>query len=279
LSNERALAEVEYQLARLQRSAARRESLASGGALALEQRDEVAGELAYYRRLHPIQSASSRRQSALRDRLLPDIHRQLGNLRRNLDVVQGKLAGLIVLAPVDGIVTAVDLTVGEHRGTGERLAEVTPESGMKFAVSIDEFYLARVRIGQIATFDVNDQPVAARVRRVVPQVRDGLFEIDLEFQDDSPVGLVAGESVQGWLQLGDDMPALVLPRGAFIERTGGNWIFVVASDGRSAQPRQIKLGRRTAEQLEILDGLKAGEQVVISDYASLERADRLILTD
>ncbi len=102
LSNDRALAEIEYQLVKLQRSAARRESLVAGGATSKEQRDEIADELAYYRRLHPIQSASSKRQSKLRDRLLPDIHRQLGNLRGNLDVVQTKLAGLVVRAPGRG---------------------------------------------------------------------------------------------------------------------------------------------------------------------------------
>ena len=61
-------------------------------------------------------------------RLLPDIHRQLQSLRNNLDVVQGKLAGMIICAPVNGLVTAIDLKVGEHRSPGERLAEVTPQA-------------------------------------------------------------------------------------------------------------------------------------------------------
>ena len=278
LSNERALAEVEYQLVRLERSSVRRESLASGGAVSKEQRDEVADELAYYRRLHPIQSASSRRQSELRDRVVPDIHRQLANLRSNLDVVQEKLAGLIIRAPVEGVVTAIDLKTGEHRNPGERLAEVTPEAGMKLAAEIDEYYLARVKGGQVATVDIDGRPVTATVRRVSPQVRNGQFSIDLDFTGDSPASLVSGEAAQGRLQLGGDTPGLIAPVGAFIERTGGNWIFVVSRDGKSAEHRQIKVGRRTAEQLEILEGLAAGERIVISDYTSLERADRLFLT-
>lgn len=279
LSNQRALAEVEYQLVRLEKSAARRESLVSGGALAKEQRDEVADELAHYRRLHPIQQASSRRQSELRNRLVPDIHRQLANLRSNLDVVQGKLAGLIIQAPVDGVVTAMDLTAGEHRNPGERLAEVTPESGMKLTAEIDEYYLSRIRAGQRATVDVGGRPATATVRRVSPQVRNGLFEVDLEFDGDGPPSLVAGEAAQGRLQLGGDTPALIVPAGAFLERSGGNWLFVLDADGKSARHRRIQPGRRTSEQLEILDGLAAGERVVISDYTSLDRSDRLLLTE
>jgi HlyD family secretion protein len=278
LANERALAEVEYQLVRLERSSARRESLAAGGAVPREQRDQVADELAYYRRLHPIQATSSKRQSELRDRLVPDIHRQLANLRNNLDVVQGKLAGLIVRAPVDGVVTSIDLTAGEHRNPGERLAEVTPEAGMKLSAYVDEYYLARVRAGQSAMVDVDGAPVTATVRRVSPQVKNGQFSIDLDFEGASPASLVAGETAQGRLQLGGDSSALIVPVGPFLERTGGNWIFVVGKDGKSAERRSIKVGRRTSEQLEVLSGLAAGERVLISDYTSLDRADRILLT-
>jgi HlyD family secretion protein len=278
LSNQRAMAEVEFQLMRLEKSAARRETLAAAGAVAREQRDEVADELAYYRRLHPIQTAIGKHQSELRDRLVPNIHRQLENLRRNLDVVQNKLAGLIIRSPVEGVVTAIDLTVGEHRNAGQRLAVVTPESGMKLAADIDEYYLTRVHVGQSATVEVGNAAVNVTVRRISPQVRNGLFTIDLEF-DGSPADLVVGKTVLGRLHLGGDTPALIVPTGAFLERSGGNWLFVLDPEGRSAQPRQIKVGRRNSGQLEILSGLVAGERVVISDYTNLDRSDRLILTN
>jgi HlyD family secretion protein len=279
LTNERTLAEIEYRLVNLERSAARRETLVATGSASREQRDEITDELAYYRRIHPIQASSSKRQSELRDRLLPDIQRQLRNLRGNLDVVQGKLAGLIVRAPVAGLVTAIDLKVGEHRNPGERLAEVTPESGMKLVADIDEYYLARVRTGQTATVDVDSTPTKVTVRRVSPQVRNGQFAIDLDFSGDSPSNLVAGETAQGRLQLGGDSQALILPVGPFLERTGGDWIFVLNQDGETAQRRQIKVGRRTTEQLEILGGLATGERVVTSDYAGLDRVDRIVITD
>jgi HlyD family secretion protein len=278
LSNERALAEVEYGLVRLKRSGARRDNLVMRGLESAEQRDVIADELAYYQRLMPIQTDSKRRQDSLRDRLLPDIHRQLSILRGNLDVVHRTLDGLIVRAPVTGRVTAIDLKVGEHKDAGQRLAEVTPPSGMKLSADVDEFYLARVRTGQVADVDLHGRSVEVAVKRIYPQVHDGRFRVDFDFDTTTPDNLVAGETTQGRLQLGDDSPAHIVPVGPFLERTGGDWIFVVAPDGKSAQRRRIKAGRRTVEQLEILSGLSVGERVITSDYAALEKADRILLT-
>ena len=279
LANNRALAEIEYNLGKLERSAARREALVAGGATSREDRDDVVDQLAYYRRLHPIQETSSKRQSDLRDRLLPDIQRQLLNLRANLDVVEGKLAALIVRAPIAGVVTAIDLKVGELRNPGERLAEVTPESGMKLSADIDEYYFARVHSGQSATVEVDGMQLNATVHRVSPQVKNGQFSVDLEFVGKTPTGLVAGETAQGRLQLGGDSQARLLPVGPFLDRTGGDWVFVLAKDGKSAQRTRIRVGRRTSEQLEVLSGLAAGAQVITSDYTGLDRADRIVLTD
>lgn len=278
LSNERGLAEIDYKILSLQRAVDRREDLAGKGLLSREQRDQIADELAYYKKLKPVQADSSRRQSELRDRLLPDIHRQLENLRGNLAVVHDKLDSLVVRAPVSGRVTSLDLKVGENRGPGERLAEVTPDAGMKLVADIDEFHLSRVRAGQTASVDLNGKAVDLTVRRVSPQVRNGQFQIDLDFGADPPAALVAGATAQGRLRLGGDTNAVILPNGPFIERTGGEWVFVVAGDGRSAERRTIQIGRRSVEQLEVLSGLAPGDRVVTSDYTSLDQVDRIDLT-
>lgn len=279
LSNERALVEIEYNILRLERAAERRASLARNGMLSAEQRDEVADELGYYQKLKPIQTNSGRRQSDLRERLLPDIHRQVQILRGNLTVVHDKLDGLVIRAPVSGKVTSLDLKIGENRAAGQRLAEVTPDAGMKLIADVDEFYLARVRPGQTAIIDVDGEPTNLTVRRVSPQVRNGQFRIDLDFEGASPATLVAGSTAQGRLRLGGDTPAVVLPNGPFLERTGGHWIFVIAPDGQSAERRQISIGRRTIEQLEIVAGLAPGDRVLTSDYTGLDRAERIVLTD
>jgi HlyD family secretion protein len=278
LANERGLAQIDYEIGRLQRAANRREDLAGRSLVAREQRDEIADELAYYEKLKPIQKTSSQRQSELRARLLPDIHRQLQNLRGNLAVVHDKLDGLVIRAPVSGRITALDLKVGESRGPGERLAEVTPDSGMKLVANIDEFYLPRVRVGQTASVDLNGNTAALTVRRVSPQVRNGQFQVDLDFGTQRQDALVAGATAQGRLRLGGDAAAVILPNGPFIQRTGGDWIFVIGADAKSAERRQVRLGRRSIEQLEVLGGLVPGDRVITSDYTGLHQVDRVMLT-
>jgi HlyD family secretion protein len=193
-------------------------------------------------------------------------------------VVHDKLNGLVIRSPIAGKVTAIDLKVGEIRNSGQRLIEVTPQTGMKLNADIDEFYLSRVRVGQNATVVVNGESVPLTIKRVYPQVRSGQFRVDLDFQGASPPALVEGAAAQGRLQLGGDTPATILSIGPFIERTGGDWAFVLRSDGKTAERRRIKVGRRTSEQLEILEGLRPDEQVITSDYTGLEKADRIVLT-
>ena len=276
LANDRALADIDYNLVRLNRSADRRENLAAKGLVAAEQRDVVTDELAYYKRLRPIQADSNQRQSDLRSRLLPGIHEQLNNLRDNLAVVHDKLDSLVVRAPVAGKVTAIDLKVGEALSSGQRLAEVAPQTGMKLVADVDEFYLHRVRAGQTAIVTLDGNPVNLTVRRVYPQVINGLFRVDLDFEGTGPPALVEGATAQGQLQLGGDTPAVVLPAGAFIQHTGGDWIFVVSPDGRSAERQRIRLGRHSSEQLEVLGGLRAGQQVITSDYTGFDKVDRIV---
>jgi HlyD family secretion protein len=277
LANEREVANIDYNLVRLGRAAQRRVSLASQGSVSNEERDAATDELAYYQRLRPIQAGSGQRQAALRDHLLPDIHQQLKNLRGDLTVVHDKLDNLVIRAPVAGKVTSLDLKVGETRGPGQRLAEVTPYTGMKLIADIDEFYLPRVRVGQTATVDLAGRSVTVTVRRVLPQVNDGQFRVDLSFEATGPASLVEGATARGRLQLGEDRAANILATGPFLERTGGDWVFVVAADGRSARRRRIKVGRRTSDQLEVLSGLMAGDRVITSDYTGLDRVERIDL--
>ena len=276
-SNARLLADIDYNILRLSKSSDRREALAVKGAVSAEARESVADELAHYKHLRPIQADSNRQQADLRTRLLPAIRDQLGKLRQNLEVVHSKLDNLIVRAPVAGRVTHIDLKIGENRNPGQRLAEVTPDTGFKLSADVDEFYLARVRAEQIATVELNGSPVRASVSRIYPQVNDGRFMVDLSFVDTDPAGLVPGQALQGRLALGDDRPALVLASGAFLERTGGDWVFVMTKDD-VAERRRIKIGRRNAELVEIAGGLKAGERVITSDYTGYERLDRIVLS-
>ncbi len=132
-----------------------------------------------------------------------------------------------------------------------------------------------MHLGQIADVDVDDKRWPLEVERVYPQVKSGVFTVDLAFAQGTPADLLPGRSLQGKLSLGADQPGLVLQSGAFLERSGGDWVFVVDASGKSAQRRRVKIGRRNAEQVEVLAGLAAGERVLTSDYTGYERFERI----
>ena len=117
-----------------------------------------------------------------------------------------------------------------------------------------------------------------RVDRVYPQVKDGVFTIDLGFVGTPPNDLLPGQAIDGRLSLGGDRPALTLAVGPFLERSGGDWVMVMTGD-RHAERRRVKIGRRNADQVEILSGLSRGDRVITSDYSAFEKIDRVDLTN
>lgn len=277
LNNEKSLEQIDYNIVRLRRSLERHATLVAKGLEAREVKDNVEDELNYTLKLRPLQAQSNRQQEELRLQQMPQIRSQIKKLQEDIEVTHSKLENLIVRAPVAGRLTAIDLKIGENRNRGERLAEITPDTGYKLSADIDEFYLGRLQKGQSATVEIGDQRSTLQVTRVYPQVKDGTFKVDLAFDGDTPAGLLPGQAVQGKLALGNDAPGLILPTGAFLEKTGGDWVFVLDADGKSAHRRRIKIGRRNAEQVEVIAGLRVGEQVITSDYTGLERIDRVDL--
>ena len=79
------------------------------------------------------------------------------------------------------------------------------------------------------------------------------------------------------LTLGDPAPALLIPNGAFYNETGGAWVFVMTPDGDAAVKRPVRLGRRNADHIEVLEGLEPGERVITSPYTGFADRDRLDL--
>jgi HlyD family secretion protein len=278
VANEKTLAQIDYEIQRLDRLVKRQDPLAAKGYVAAAETEQLHDQLDYNKRLRPLQAETNRRQEELRQSQLPRIQAELASLQQSLEITRGKLSDLTVKAPIAGQVTSIDLKIGENRNRGDRLAEIVPDTGFKLAAEVDEFYRGRVQLKQSAEFEIDGRSYALRVTRVHPQVQNGVFTAELEFDSHTPEGLAPGASLQGKLSLGSDKPALILPAGAFLERSGGNWLFVLEPGGGTARRRAIKVGRRNVEEVEVLSGLKAGEKAVTSDYTGLERIDRIDLT-
>ena len=277
LEHERNLVEIDYQITRLSRLAARREALVKTGAVSRQDYEQTMDELAYWRRRREVTlkaQESDRRLQQAQIRQQKDLTAQL---ERNLALARRNLAALEVRAPVAGLLTAFDLQPGQSLSPGTRIGQIDDPDHFKLQAAVDEFYLPRVEVGQRAELEFEGRDYALRLKKIYPQVRSGQFLVDFVFEGAPPAGIRRGQSLPLKLTLSDPEPALLIPNGPFYQDTGGNWIFVVTPDGRQAVKRSVRLGRRNARYIEVLEGLSEGEEVVISSYAGFAEMDRLEL--
>ncbi len=278
LDNSRDLVEAEYQIQRLPRNLDRRRKLFAGGNASESDLQSVEDEFIYQKRKHAVLTESQRNTIKLQETQLVQIKETVGRLQQNLGIARVNLESLKVRAPVDGRLTAFNPEVGQSLTKGERLGQVDDPAHRKIAADVDEFYLSRVAVGQTATIAFGRKDYDLRVAKTYPQVRDGNFVVDLVFTGNEPADMRRGQTLQLKLTLGDPTDALLIPDGAFFQDTGGSWLFVVAQDGKSALRRNVRLGRRNSRVIEVLDGLQAGEQVIVSPYSTFLDKDRLQIT-
>jgi HlyD family secretion protein len=277
LANQIAAANIDYNITRLSHSATRRDPLVAKGLMSDETTETIRDEMNNDLRLKPLQAEGNAHQEQLRQTQLPQIHSEMDTITASLKANRAKLDDLIVKAPVNGILTDFTLNIGQNKNRGDRLGEIVPDTGFKVAATIDQYYLGRIKAGQTADVTVDGKAWTLKVERVYPAVKDGVFTADLDFTGAQPKDLSPGQTVDGRLSLGNDQPALILPTGAFLERSGGDWAMVMSGAHR-AERRHIKIGRRNAEQVEVLDGLQPGDRVITSDYSAFEKIDRVDLT-
>ncbi|HUH18306.1 efflux RND transporter periplasmic adaptor subunit [Albibacterium sp.] len=197
--------------------------------------------------------------------------------RSALELMRRKVGDLIVRAPVDGQLTSFDAEIGQSKSSGERLGQIDVLSGFKVRADIDEHYISRIYPDLEGEFTLSGKTYKLRIKKVYTQVTNGRFQVDMEFSDEIPKGIRRGQTLQIRLALSDETKALVVPKGGFYQQTGGNWIFKLDKDGKTAYRVDIQLGRQNPDFYEILQGLKPGDKVITSSYESYEKVQELVI--
>lgn len=278
LSHKRNLIEIDYQVKRLTRSIERQRELAVKDLVSQSTIDDLEDELKYYKDRREVTLESQATDARLQEQQLAQLRIAGEQLRSSLDFARKNLDDLNVRAPIAGKLSGFNIEVGQSIERGGRLGQVDDPDGFKLNVRIDEYYLGRVDLEQVAVAEHNNRSFDMEIAKIYPQVKDGQFEVDMAFSEE-PVGVRRGQTLQLRLTLGDNTGALLIPNGSFYQETGGNWIFVVSPDGSEAIKRPVRLGRRNTSFIEVLDGLEAGERVVTSPYTSYADMDRLSLDE
>jgi len=199
--------------------------------------------------------------------------------QQTLKILQQQVSDLIIRAPIDGQLTALDAEIGQYKTAGYSLGQLDGLNGFKVQLSdVDEHYANRVYTGQTGTFTLGDSTVyKLKIIKVYTQITAGRFMVDMHFVGAEPKGIRKGQTLQITLALSDERTAVLVPRGGFYQQTGGNWIFKVSEDGKTAYRVDIQLGQQNTDYYEVLSGLKPGDKVVTSSYENYGNMQVLVL--
>jgi HlyD family secretion protein len=278
LAHKSNLIDIDYQIVRLTRNLEREQQLADKNLISRADLDATADELTYFQNRRTVTLESQATDARMQEQQLRQLRQANQQLEASLAFAHKNLDELNIRAPLDGKLSGFNVEVGQSIERGGRLGQVDDPEGYKLNVKIDEFYLGRVDLQQVAVMKKNGRTYQLRISKIYPQVNNGQFEVDMLF-DEMPPDQRRGQTMQIHLTLGDSSVARLIPNGAFYQETGGNWLFVVSSDGSEAIKRNVVLGRRNTDFIEVLDGLETGEKVITSPYSNYAGMDRLGLSE
>lgn len=277
LDQEAASARVqsEYHQAKLRAEAD--QQLASAGLIAditLKVSSGTAEELAHRdtieRKRLEISADSIKAQLAVQQAAVEQ-SRALARLRRN------QFEALRVRAGIDGVLQQVPVEVGQRVTPGTNLARVAQPGRLKAVIKIAETQAKDIQIGQTASIDTRNGIVAAHVSRVDPAVQNGTVTVDVSLDGALPKGARPDLSVDGTIELERLADVLYMGRPAQGQPESLVGLFRLEDGGTNATRVKVKLGRSSVNTVEIREGLKLGDQVVLSDTSAWDAYDRIRL--
>jgi len=270
--------DLEFEIKNAQRGYNNKKSLFGQDLIAKQEFETAEDEYKYLIEKRDLTLQSFHKDSVFREIQLEQLAVSLERMENNLEIVKGNMGNLTLKAPVSGQLTSRNAEIGESKTKGERLGQIDVLDGFKLLITVDEYYLSRISIGQKGTFKFDGKEHELRVGKVYPEVLNGRFEVDMEFVSEEPEGIRRGQSQHIRLELGDPGEGLLLARGGFFQKTGGQWIYLVDDSGEFAFKHPICIGRQNTEVFEVLDGLNPGDKVITSSYESFGDVEKLMLS-
>ena len=269
--------ETDYELEKLRKNFELEQEEFRMGIKSKAQLQVAEDEFRYKEKTARLQRQSLRHDSAVsiirRDLLLNDRERQ----RKKYERSRGRLENLVVRAPLGGQLSFVSVTPGQQVQSGESIGEIKVLDQFKVHTSLSEYYVDRITTGLPATVLYQGRRYPLRITKVVPEVKDRMFDVDLVFTADMPDNVRVGKSFRVQIELGQPEDALVIPRGNFYQATGGQWIYRLDEDGTRARRVPLTIGRQTPQQYEVTGGLQPGDRVIVTGYDSFGEAEELVL--
>ncbi|HKP86596.1 MAG TPA: HlyD family efflux transporter periplasmic adaptor subunit [Blastocatellia bacterium] len=220
------------------------------------------------------------RLTASREEVKAKLAAEDEKVRQLKDAVQlrrTQLDNLKVRAGIDGVLQTVEVQVGQQVTLGQNLARVADPNRLKAELKIAETQAKDIQLGQEVTIDTRNGVIPGKVIRIDPSVQNGTRTVDASLEGDLPKGAVADLSVDGTIQLEKLENILYVGRPVHGQENSTVGLFKVDPDGSGASRVTVRLGRSSVNTIEILDGLREGDLVILSDTSQWDNSDRIRL--
>ncbi len=201
----------------------------------------------------------------------------LEQARAQYALKQSQVASLQVRPGMSGMLQQVPLQVGQQLGPGATLAKVAKLLPLKAELKVSETQAKDIQIGQMVSIDTRNGVVAGRVIRIDPSVQNGTVTVDASIEGELPKGARPDLSVEGIIELDRATNALFTGRPVQAQSFGTLSVFRLSADGKEATRIKVKLRRASVSTVEILEGLKEGDQIILSDTSQYDAVDRIRL--
>ncbi|WP_445432752.1 efflux RND transporter periplasmic adaptor subunit [Chryseobacterium indoltheticum] len=197
------------------------------------------------------------------------INNSISQMEKSLNILHSNKNNFLIMSPASGRLSSFNISLGQNLTSGESIGKIDLMGGYKLIAKVDEYYINKLQIGIKGSLDNNGKEYEVIIAKILPEVKDGQFSVELNFIDVKPENLKIGMTFGVKLKLSGDTQSLMVPKGNFYKDTNGKWIFVVK--GNKAIKRNVSFGRENSMYYEVLSGLKAGENVITSDYSELKK--------
>jgi HlyD family secretion protein len=178
---------------------------------------------------------------------------------------------------VDGVLQVIQIDVGQRVAPGANLARVANPNKLKAELNIPETQAKDIQIGQEVSIDTRNGLIPGRVSRIDPAVKDGTVTVDVRLEAELPRGARPDLSVDGTIVLEKLDDIVYVGRPVQGQPDSQVSIFKLDPDGKGAARVTVKLGRSSVNTIEIKEGLKPGDQVILSDMTAQDGFDRIRL--
>jgi HlyD family secretion protein len=197
--------------------------------------------------------------------------------RAAYDLKRNQVEQLKVRAGIDGVITEVDVEEGQRVAAGTILAKVADPKKLKAVLQIAETQMKDVRLGLDATIDTRNGIIPGRVIRLDPAALNGTVGVDVELLGPLPKDARPELSVDGVIEIERLSDVVYMDRPVSGEPGSTIGIFKIDADGKGASRVNVKLGRASVNTIEVLDGLKVGDRVILSDMSQYDAYSRIRL--